>query len=120
MGMEHRQFIRLDARLNVSYTIAGTKQLGKALSKNISGGGVRFVAEHPLEVGARLEVIVHLPSPDMPIRFVGEVMWTKLVTKADAAGFGGTEVGVRFVEIAPHDAALIKQYAALYAPPSGS
>jgi len=51
MGMEHRQFIRLDARLNVSYTIAGTKQLGKALSKNISGGGVRFVAEHPLEVG---------------------------------------------------------------------
>ena len=117
MGMEHRQFIRLDARLNVSYTIAGTKQLGKALSKNISGGGVRFVAEHPLEVGARLEVIVHLPSPDMPIRFVGEVMWTKLMTKMDATGLGGTEVGVRFVEITPKDAVLIKQYAAFYAPP---
>mgnify|MGYP001570338777 CR=1 FL=1 len=117
MGTERRQFIRLDTRMNISYTIAGTKQLGTSLSRDIGGGGVRFVAEHPLEVGARLEVIVHLPSPDMPIRFVGEVMWTKLVTKADAAGFGGTEVGVRFVEIAPHDAALIKQYAAFYAPP---
>jgi c-di-GMP-binding flagellar brake protein YcgR len=117
MGTERRQFIRLDARLNVSYTIAGTKQLGTSLSRDVSGGGVRFVAEHSLDVGARLEVIVHLPTPDTAIRFVGEVMWTKLVTKADAAGFGGTEVGVRFVEITSKDATLIKQYAAFYAPP---
>ena len=120
MGTERRQFIRLDARLHVSYTIAGTKQLGTALSRNISGDGMRFVAEHPLDVGARLEVIVHLSSPDMPIRFVGEVMWTKLLTNMDAASLGGTEVGVRFVEIAPQDAALIKQYAAFYAPPSNA
>ncbi len=117
MANERRQFIRLNTRLNVSYVIAGTKQLGKSLSKDISGGGVRFVAEHPLDVGARLEVIVHLPAPDMPIRFAGEVMWTRLLTTMHAAGLGGIEVGVRFVEIAPKDAVLIKQYAAFYAPP---
>ena len=114
MASERRQFLRLDTRLNVSYTIAGTRQLGKSLSKNISGGGVRFIAEHPLEVGTRLEVIVHL---DLPVRFLGEVIWTHLVTKSTSAEFGGTEVGVRFVEITPKDLALVKQYATFYAPP---
>ena len=112
--MERRQFIRLDARLNVSYKIAGTQQLGKSLSKDVSGGGVRFIAEHPLDVGTRLEVIVQM---DLPVRFVGEVMWARPATTSTAAGFGGTEVGVRFVEIAPKDLALIKQYATFYAPP---
>ena len=117
MGTERRAFIRLDTRLNISYTITGTQQLGKSLSKNISGSGVRFIAEHPLEVGTRLDVNLQL---DVPVKFIGEVVWTKLSMKATSEGFGGTEVGLRFVEISAKDVALIKQYASFYAPPPGS
>jgi c-di-GMP-binding flagellar brake protein YcgR len=114
MATERREFLRLHARLNISYKITDTKQLGKSLSKDMSGGGVRFVAEHPLEIGAQVDITLHL---DMPVRFRGEVVWSKPVLKSDTDPLGGTEVGVRLIEITPKELALIKQYASIYAPP---
>lgn len=115
MADERRRAPRLGLRLNVSYTIVGTKKLGASLAKDISGTGVRFVAEHPLECGTPLELVVALPDRTEPIRCLGEVVWSFPRPPTDVALRGGnSEVGVRFLNIDPRDRALIEQYAWLY------
>ena len=99
-----------------------SQKLGKSLTKDLSGGGVRFLAEHPLEPpGTQLEIILRLPECHEPIRFVGRVIWIAPSRSNDAALSGRvSEVGVQFVTIDPKDRALLLQYAALYPPASGS
>ena len=108
---------RLGLRLNITYKIAGTSKSGKSISHDMSAGGVRFLAEHPLDVGAKLEIFVRLPEGDQMIRCVGEVVWSRAGGAGDAMTGGTREVGVRFVEIAPKDQQLLKQYAMFYLPP---
>ena len=59
---EHRKFVRLDARLPVTYrllpdsTLQGAKTSplsggGICMSKNISGGGIGMVVDEPLRQG---------------------------------------------------------------------
>ncbi len=118
MAAERRQFVRCPLRLNTSYTILGTKKLGKSLTTNISGGGIRFVAEHTLAQGTRIDVVMRLPERHEPVRFLGEVVWSEPARQGDKALQGyATEVGVRFQKIDPKDLAFLTQYAALYAPP---
>ncbi len=120
MGREQRQFIRLDMRLTVAYKILGTTKLGKTLTEDIGAGGVRFLAEHTLEPGTRLEIVLHLPKPDLPIEFTGEVVWSKPVESGGAAVSGMTEVGLRFLNIEEKDRRLILQYGTMYGPPASS
>ena len=115
---ERRQFVRLDTRLNLSYKIVGTAKLGKSLTKDISGGGVRFLAEHALTPGTRLEVTLRLPERDEPVRFLGEIVWSKPRSSlGKSLHSDASEVGLRFVEIIPAERTLIMQHVGLYTPP---
>ena len=106
-------------RLTLSYTILGTKKLGKALTVNLSGEGLRFIAEHPLEPGTRLEIVLRLPEGEEPVRCLAEVVWSQMTGAVNRAlPSHGAEVGARFVEIRPPDLALIAQYAAFYFAPA--
>ena len=105
---ERRQFVRLDIRQKVSYKIIGTKKLGQSLTKNISGGGIRFLAEHPLEPGTELEVALRVPDREEPVRFIGQVVWSHPPQPSRP------EVGVKFIRIDPQDQALILHYTTLY------
>ena len=121
MTEERRRDPRCTLRLNVSYAIQGTKKIGKALTTDISAGGARFVAEHRLEVGDRLELVLRLPERDEPVRCLADVRWTKPVQSTDKAlQSSGAEIGVQFVELAPKDRALLAQYASFYGPPRPS
>ena len=114
---ERRQFIRLGLRMNVSYQLLGTKKSGESLTKDISGGGVRFFAEHLLEPGTQVACTVRLPDRREPIRFRGEVVWARTGRAGDKTLIAGaSEIGVRFVEIDPKDQALLVQYAKMYGP----
>ena len=116
---ERRQFVRLDMRLMVSYAIVGANRRGKSLTKNVGGGGIRLIAEQPLEVGTRLEIILSVPDRPEPIRCLGEVVWSAPVAPARSGQLlSETEVGIRFLELDSKDRALIMQYAMLYPPVS--
>lgn len=118
MAEDKRKFRRCVMRLTLSYGIHGTKKIGKALTDNVSGVGLRFVAEHPLERGDRLDVVLHLPEQSEPIRCVAEVVWAQPHRVMDRALAGvGRDVGVKFVDMAPRDGALLAQYATLYGLP---
>jgi len=115
---EQRKDPRLGLRLNVSYKIAGTAKSGKSITHDVSAGGLRFIAEHPLEAGMRLEISLRLPEGDRSIAFLGEVAWTRATTTTDRALTGGSrEIGVKFLEIDAKDRQVLKQYAVLFLPP---
>ena len=118
MGEEQRRFIRVTNRLPSMFKIITTGKVRRALTKDISAGGVCFITEELLEPGTALEVELKLPDRDAPIKFLGEVAWSRPIGPAPKSYQNPTaETGIKFVSIDPKDRALIVQYAKLNAPP---
>ena len=119
MGEEQRRFIRVTNRLPSLFKIIKTGQVRRALTKDVSAGGVSFITEELLEPGTALEVELTLPDCELPVQFLGEVAWSRPIGPPPKSYEDPTgETGVKFISIDPKDRALIMQYAKLNAPPS--
>ncbi len=118
MGEERRQFSRLDARLTTIFKICRTGKVHRALTKNISGAGLRLVVEETLQTGDELGLEIQLPDRSTPISCSGTVTWTQPSPEPRKSYQPPLlEIGVAFREIPPKDQATITQYAALNALP---
>ena len=75
---------------------------------NLSGSGVRFSSEDPLEEGQYLDLAMVLPG-DTPvsIRAVGEVVRQRLLARPSGAVY---EIAVSFADISPADREAIIRY----------
>ena len=120
MGQEQRRFIRITSRLNASFKIVKTGRISRALTKDIGTGGIRFVTAEILEPGTAIEVEIKLPDSEAPVRFLGEVAWSRPIGHAKSYEDPTGETGVKIISIDPKDRALIMHYAKLNAPPPGS
>jgi len=111
---ERRQFVRLDTRLEVTYTELPSGKSRQGTTKDISGGGICLFAEKVLPAGTRLQVAVKLPDRESPVHFTGEVVWSEayeVIGKTQRQR--AVEAGVRFVEIAPGDRDAIMRHVIL-------
>jgi len=111
---ERRRFVRLDTRLDVTYTVLPAAQTQQATTKDISGGGICLFSDRALQPGDHLQVAMKLPDREAPVNFIAEVVWSE---SYEMIGKGGrqrsVEVGVRFVEIAPQDQDAVMQHVIL-------
>ena len=110
---ERRRFVRLATRANVAYTalLSGTAQ--QAITKDISGGGLRVFAERALPAGTPLQIALALPGCDEPVNAIAEVVWSEqyeTVGKTDR--LKSVELGARVVEIAPKDQEAVNRFIA--------
>ena len=108
---EQRRFVRLETRVDVAYTVlpSGTSQ--RTVTKDLSGGGVRFFTETPLAPGTQLQMALALPGREQPVNALAQVVWSEqheLVGKADRQR--SAENGAKFVEIAPADQEALTQF----------
>ena len=118
MGEERRQFIRATSRLTAFIKYVDTGKVRRALTKDVSAGGMCVITEELLSPGAKVEVELKLPDWDKPIICAAEVVWSRPMGEARKSYENPTaETGLRFVNLAPKDQVLLKQYAALNAPP---
>ena len=93
----------------------------RSLTKDLSGVGLRLVTEQLLNPGTSLEVEIKLPDRGAPLTFTAEVVWSKLISEQRKSYDATTaETGIKFVNVDPKVLALIKQYAAMNAPPPQS
>ena len=93
---ERRRYIRLETGLKFTYRIKGSTGLEqKAVSKNISPGGIRASVEKTIKKGDWLELNINIPKLKKPISGVGKVIWT-----ADEKA-GRIDAGIKFEEIEP-------------------
>ena len=118
MGEEQRRFIRIHSRLMTFIKFPDTGKVRRALTRDVSAGGICLVTEELLKPGTPLEVELKLPDRDSPIRFTAEVMWSKPVGEPHKSYENPTaETGVRFVTIDPNDQKQLMLYAKVNAPP---
>ncbi len=112
---ERRRFVRLDTRLDVTYSVLSTGAPQGTRTKNVSGGGVCIFSDRPLPAGTRLQLSVKLPGRERPMQATAEVVWSEAY---EVIGQGGmrqksVETGIRFVDITPRDQEAIMQHVIL-------
>ena len=113
---ERRKFVRLDTRLEISYTPTSlpADKAKRAVTKDIGGGGICLFAERPVPPGTRLQVAMQLPGREESVNFTAEVVWCEqyeVIGKEEHQR--AVELGVRFLEIAPQDRDAVMQHVIL-------
>lgn len=112
---EHRSYSRVRSRLVAFLTLPETGRVVRALTENISGAGIRFTSDELLQPGTSLQAEVQLPDGGAPIKVTIQVVWSRVLKGSRSGRVVRAEVGVRFLEIAPKDRAMIVHYARLNA-----
>ena len=111
---ERRHFVRLDTRLDVTYTLLPTTQAQQTVTKGIGGGGICFFSDRELAPGDRLQVAMKLPGREPPVNCTAEVIWCEpYEVIGKTARQRSIEVGVRFLEISPQDQDAVMQHVIL-------
>ena len=111
---ERRRFVRLDTRLEMSFTEIPSGVKRKTVSKNLSGGGLCLVTEKDIAPGTQLQVAMTLPDQEQPVNFTAQVVWCEpyeVIGKTQR--HRAAEVGAKFVDISPKDYQAILQHVIL-------
>lgn len=110
---ERRRFVRWEVRLRAVYRALPEESVKTALTRNLSGGGLCFATAEVLPPGTRLQAEITVPEREEPIPFTAEVMWSETSSLLGASQPARTtQLGVRFVEIAPEDQEALMQQVA--------
>ena len=107
---ERRQYVRLDSRLQVEYTVVPAAQPLNAATKDVSVGGMRVEVTEQLEPGTQLAMTLTVPGGQR-VPLTVEVVSSdhhKLSTVRPRARTH--EVGIRIVRIEPKDREILRQY----------
>lgn len=76
MAEEKRRFPRVRADFGVQYKIKDSRSaLTKAISSNISEGGIMMKIPKRLDIGTLLELRITLPSPHVTFNILGQVIY---------------------------------------------
>ena len=95
--IERRKYVRLHTPLGIAYTIPGSGNTKRVMTKNISADGARFeTLDTDLKEGAVVEIKLEIPDAPNPIHATGKVVWRKKVSLEDGAPY---DCGLEFTEI---------------------
>ncbi len=111
---ERRKFVRLDTRIEVTYTKLPAPDLHSVVTKNISAGGVCFFAKEELPEGTLIRAAMSLPGRAKPILFTARVIWSEayeVIGKTER--HRAVEIGVVFVDISPEDKEVVMRHVIL-------
>jgi len=78
----------------------------EAVTRDLGAGGAFVLCDDPLPIGARVELILHLPRPARDIEVTAEVRWR--VTPSDGVHDAG--MGLQFVDLAVDDLLALNEY----------
>jgi len=76
---------------------APSTRQGKALSVNISNGGMLLLMDHPPAIEQVLKVYVPTPTAVADTPTLAEVRWTRKLPFSHSNGFGPYFVGLKFM-----------------------
>lgn len=80
----------------------------EALIHNIGRSGVYLATDTPFDVGYQFQIEIDLPADGKVINSKCEVIWVNQIASQNYA----KGMGVQFVELAPKDDRLLKEYLA--------
>jgi hypothetical protein len=88
----------------------------KSLTKNVSGGGIKFATDVKFEPGTILQMQVKFPDRGLPVCFTGQVIWSASAQPANGSTAPDPKfmTGLAFADIAVKDRDFILQHAVMY------
>ena len=96
--MEQRKARRFSLELPIAITRSGTERVShRAVTKNISSGGVLFTSDHEADVGGSLEYVITLSAQSeqpVNIRCIGKVIRSEPVVSGPSSGYAAFHVAV--------------------------
>ncbi len=101
---EQRESVRVPTRVNVSF--ATDRALARCLMSNISRHGVFVQTDHPLELGERFTLHIHVDRPRRDISVPVEVVSVGIGPAFEASRQG---MGLRFLDAGPDVAKEIEE-----------
>lgn len=111
---ERRRYVRLDTRLQISYTVLQKeKETRVSETMDISGGGIRVLLLDPVPLNAPLQLTIALPDNSKPIVCFGKVVWVEEFSVLSDKKENRFETGVAFTDIDSKDRDRIIQYVIL-------
>jgi uncharacterized protein (TIGR02266 family) len=105
-GADRRGGPRLKVEVPIQYQKMHPVQ--EAASFNLSTWGVFVRIAAPLESGEQVNLRFRLPEQEVPVTVMGQVVWRNL----DPNKWGGTGMGIRFLNVSPADRELIERHLA--------
>lgn len=119
VGIEKRGFPRIEISLFIFYRLKNEDAfiMHKAISQNISGGGLMFEANKTVPAGSILHLEIYQPSVKYKDLFFLLSVQAKVIWANKKEGIGKSEgtdkyqIGVEFVEIEKEDRNKIIEYA---------
>lgn len=77
--IERRKYARLECSMPVQYKKVGDLDSGisKALTRDISEGGVRLVVDEYIPTASKLTLIISFPFRDKKIKALGKIVWAR-------------------------------------------
>jgi uncharacterized protein (TIGR02266 family) len=104
--VERRGGLRLRVGLAIEYQSLGLWQESAAF--NLSSWGVFIRTAAPFGSGENVILRFQLPAQSQPIRAMGRVVWSN----ADASKWGGTGMGIQFLDLKSDDRGAIERHLA--------
>lgn len=95
---ERRRYIRIPDKTEVSYKVVATKIPRDYMTRDISMGGIRFLAHNFIPKGSILNIKLKLSNPSSIFEALAKTVWVKEVPFSDQY-----EVGVQFIDIKSGD-----------------
>jgi len=109
---ERRMFERINAPLKIKYEVmVGLPSSKTAVSKDISGGGIKLALSENLEAGTELKLDIEIPSEKEKITSAyGKVMWSRKVEISGKKPTTYYETGIKFMKVNPLSIGKIFRY----------
>jgi len=96
MGQERRQYLRVQAPLNIRVINAGNT-VRKTETKDISPLGLRFEVEQGvLEINDKVELKIEIPNALSPVHAKAKVVWKRKVAEGEGSS---VDIGCEFTDI---------------------
>jgi len=111
VNVERRRFPRLDTSVDIEYGIFKKESLqeGKAVTKNISAGGICLIVYEKIEIGTILDIRSNLKDINYIIKARGKIVWSSNFTVMPG-NIARYDLGIEFVEIKEDDRQKLSQY----------
>ena len=98
LASDHRHFPRIRDSARIKWRVAegatpASPAIDDGLQINISGGGVCFLSQAPVDLGTMLAVELQLPNYPSGIIALARVVWVDEVDRVEECGF---EIGAEF------------------------
>ena len=107
---ERRKYVRLEASVEVQYTVIGKPGTIEVFSKNISAGGLCITTKEEMVADTPLQIEIKIPDLKDHIRALARVIWQKKCEGTAEGLQAYYDTGIEFTGISDFDRFNINRY----------